>query len=158
MVDVEISLILLVVWRVNIGNYAVAVPLKVSYFRVFGHDTIYDAEYVVLNLRVRDVEYQLVAIVISLALRLHYHPVGMFFEEFAFGVYHFRLNPDAEFHSCLLSVSYQSWYTVKETNLMPGKDSELEYNGKQYSGDYLMKIGLNVFTAQDGTSHVLIFE
>ena len=49
-------------------------------------------------------------------------------------------------------------YTVKETNLMPGKDSELEYNGKQYSGDYLMKIGLNVFTAQDGTSHVLIFE
>ena len=41
---------------------------------------------------------------------------------------------------------------------MPGKDSELEYNGKQYSGDYLMKIGLNVFTAQDGTSHVLIFE
>ena len=33
-------------------------------------------------------------------------------------------------------------YTVKETNLMPGKESDLECNGKQYSGDYLMKVGL----------------
>jgi hypothetical protein len=49
-------------------------------------------------------------------------------------------------------------YTVKETNLMPGKQSDLDCNGKQYSGDYLMKIGLNVFTAQDGTSHVLVLE
>ena len=49
-------------------------------------------------------------------------------------------------------------YTVKETNLMPGKQSDLECNGKQFSGDYLMKIGLNVFTAQDGTSHVLVLE
>lgn len=49
-------------------------------------------------------------------------------------------------------------YTVKETNLMPGKQSDLECNGKQYSGDYLMKIGLNVFTAHDGTSHVLVLE
>lgn len=48
--------------------------------------------------------------------------------------------------------------TVKETNLMPGKQSELECDGKQYSGDYLMKVGLNVFTAQDGTSHVLTLE
>ena len=49
-------------------------------------------------------------------------------------------------------------YTVKETNLMPGKQSELECDGKQYSGDYLMKVGLNIFTAQDGTSHVLTLE
>ena len=49
-------------------------------------------------------------------------------------------------------------YTVKETNLMPGKQSDLECNGKQFSGDYLMKIGLNVFTPQDGTSHVLVLE
>jgi hypothetical protein len=33
-------------------------------------------------------------------------------------------------------------YTIKETNLMPGKESDLECNGKQYSGDYLMKVGL----------------
>jgi alpha-galactosidase len=49
-------------------------------------------------------------------------------------------------------------YTVKETNLMPGKESDLECNGKQYSGDYLMKVGLNVFGQTDGISHVLVFE
>ena len=49
-------------------------------------------------------------------------------------------------------------YTVKETNLMPGKESDLECNGKQYSGDYLMKVGLNVFGQTDGTSHVLVLE
>lgn len=49
-------------------------------------------------------------------------------------------------------------YTVKETNLMPGKKSDLECNGKQYSGDYLMKVGLNVFSQTDGTSHVLVLE
>ena len=49
-------------------------------------------------------------------------------------------------------------YTVKETNLMPGKESDLECNGKQYSGDYLMKVGLNVFSPTDGTSHVLVLE
>ncbi|MCI6308958.1 MAG: GH36 C-terminal domain-containing protein, partial [Prevotella sp.] len=48
--------------------------------------------------------------------------------------------------------------TVKETNLMPGKESDLECNGKQYSGDYLMKVGLNVFSPTDGTSHVLVLE
>ena len=55
MVDVEITLIMLVIWRVDIGNYTVAVPLKVSHFRIFGHDTVYDAEHVVLNFGVRDV-------------------------------------------------------------------------------------------------------
>lgn len=49
-------------------------------------------------------------------------------------------------------------YTVKETNLMPGKESDMECNGKQYSGDYLMKVGLNVFSQTDGTSHVLVLE
>ena len=49
-------------------------------------------------------------------------------------------------------------YTVKETNLMPGKESDLECNGKQYSGDYLMKVGLNVFGQTDGISHVLVLE
>ena len=49
-------------------------------------------------------------------------------------------------------------YIVKETNLMPGKESDLECNGKQYSGDYLMKVGLNVFSQTDGTSHVLVLE
>ena len=41
---------------------------------------------------------------------------------------------------------------------MPGKKSDLECNGKQYSGDYLMKVGLNVFSQADGISHVLVLE
>lgn len=49
-------------------------------------------------------------------------------------------------------------YTVRETNLMPGKKSELACDGKQYSGDYLMKVGLSVFTPRTGNSHVLILE
>lgn len=47
---------------------------------------------------------------------------------------------------------------VRETNLMPGKKSELACDGKQYSGDYLMKVGLSVFTPRTGNSHVLILE
>ena len=41
---------------------------------------------------------------------------------------------------------------------MPVKESDLECNGKQYSGDYLMKVGLNVFSRTDGTSHVFVLE
>ena len=49
-------------------------------------------------------------------------------------------------------------YRIEEINLMPGGKPTLKSNGKVYSGDYLMKIGLSVFTPQDGTSHVLMFE
>lgn len=38
-------------------------------------------------------------------------------------------------------------YRIKEINLMPGVTSELAENGKVYSGDYLMKIGIDAFTA-----------
>lgn len=37
-------------------------------------------------------------------------------------------------------------YLVEEINLMPGAKSRLPHNGKVYTGDYLMKVGLNVFT------------
>lgn len=46
-------------------------------------------------------------------------------------------------------------YSVREINLMPGKRSDLSCDGQQYSGDYLMKVGLPVLTATQGTSHVL---
>lgn len=36
-------------------------------------------------------------------------------------------------------------YKVEEINLMPGVKSVLKANGKVLSGDYLMKIGLEVF-------------
>ena len=46
-------------------------------------------------------------------------------------------------------------YTVKEINLMPGTKSTLDCDGQQYTGDFLMKVGLNILTANEGTSHVL---
>lgn len=46
-------------------------------------------------------------------------------------------------------------YTVKEINLMPDTKSALDCDGQQYSGDFLMKVGLNILTANEGTSHVL---
>ena len=38
---------------------------------------------------------------------------------------------------------------------MPGKKSRLEANGKTFSGDYLMKGGLNVFTGGQAQSRVV---
>lgn len=46
-------------------------------------------------------------------------------------------------------------YKVEEINLMPGARSSLRDNGKVYSGDYLMKIGLNLFSTGHLRSHVL---
>jgi alpha-galactosidase len=46
-------------------------------------------------------------------------------------------------------------YRVKEINLMPGTESALAANGRTFSGDYLMKVGLNVLTANATTSHVV---
>ena len=38
---------------------------------------------------------------------------------------------------------------------MPNAQPTLEADGKIYSGDYLMKVGINVFTATEMTSHVV---
>ena len=38
---------------------------------------------------------------------------------------------------------------------MPGVASALEANGKVFSGDYLMKVGLNVFGYAITQSHVI---
>lgn len=46
-------------------------------------------------------------------------------------------------------------YLVKEINLMPGTDSLLAQNGKVFTGDYLMKVGLDVFTWHHNTSAVI---
>lgn len=60
---------------------------------------------------------------------------------------------------CLLKVRMQGLdpqrqYTVEEINLMPGTQSTFDFNGKRFSGDYLMKVGLDVLTPDEGTSHV----
>lgn len=46
-------------------------------------------------------------------------------------------------------------YTVREINLMPGTKSQLSCDGQTFTGDYLMKVGLDILSATDGTSHVL---
>jgi alpha-galactosidase len=46
-------------------------------------------------------------------------------------------------------------YRVKEINLFPGMEAQVPENGKIFSGDYLMKIGLNVSSQQELTSTVL---
>lgn len=48
----------------------------------------------------------------------------------------------------------QRQYTVEEINLMPGTQSTFDFNGKRFRGDYLMKVGLDVLTPDEGTSHV----
>ena len=46
-------------------------------------------------------------------------------------------------------------YKVEEINLMPSVTSKLGSNGKVFSGDYLMKVGLNVFGLATTQSHVI---
>ena len=46
-------------------------------------------------------------------------------------------------------------YTVKEINLMLDTKSALDCDGQQYSGDFLMKVGLNILSPNTATSHVL---
>lgn len=49
-------------------------------------------------------------------------------------------------------------YRVREINLMPGAKPEEAFDGKVYSGDYLMKAGLNVFTTTKLHSRILELE
>lgn len=46
-------------------------------------------------------------------------------------------------------------YKIEEINLMPGNKSSVSANGKTFSGDYLMKVGIPLFSATENTSHVL---
>lgn len=58
----------------------------------------------------------------------------------------------------LRGLDAQKIYTISETNLMPGAQSGLACNGKQYSGDYLMKVGLDVLSSREGSSRVILLE
>lgn len=46
-------------------------------------------------------------------------------------------------------------YMVKEICLMPGQTSKMAFDGKIFSGDYLMKIGLNLTTGDDMSSRLI---
>lgn len=45
-------------------------------------------------------------------------------------------------------------YKIEEINLMPDTESKAVINGQTYSGDYLMKVGVRVFSARQTTSHI----
>ena len=64
------------------------------------------------------------------------------------------------FQEKLMSVRLQGldpsrMYKVEEINLMPGRKSSLAAHGKVFSGDYLMKIGLNVLSLSKTRSCVV---
>lgn len=70
----------------------------------------------------------------------------------------YDINP--RYHEFMYNVKLQGLdpqkiYTIKELNLMPGKKSNLPENGKSYSGDYLMKVGLNAFTERTLNSRMI---
>ena len=44
---------------------------------------------------------------------------------------------------------------VKEINLMPGSNSSFQGNNQLYSGEYLMNVGLEVFTTQQLNSRIV---
>lgn len=46
-------------------------------------------------------------------------------------------------------------YTIKEINLFPGTSSSIPENGKTFTGDYLMKVGINISSTTSITSNVL---
>ena len=105
------------IWRIDIGNHTVAVPLEVSHIRILRHDAIHDAEHIILYLRITDIKYQLVAVIIGITLWLHDHPVGMLLKEFTLRIHHLRLNPNTKLYTSLFGISYQSRYAIRQLTL-----------------------------------------
>ena len=56
-------------------------------------------------------------------------------------------------HSSVMYVNKK--YKVQEINLMPGQKSTLVTDGGTFSGDFLMKIGMNVFSTAHAHSKVI---
>ncbi|MDE6218268.1 MAG: GH36 C-terminal domain-containing protein, partial [Muribaculaceae bacterium] len=72
----------------------------------------------------------------------------------------FAYNLSPRFQEKLQAVKLQGLdpekkYMVKEINLMPGTESKVAQDNKVYTGDYLMKVGLDVFSFQHNTSTVI---
>ncbi len=49
----------------------------------------------------------------------------------------------------------EAQYEIKEINLLPDTKSILKCNGKTYSGEYLMKVGIPVFSGRQLASWVI---
>lgn len=73
-------------------------------------------------------------------------------------LYTYDIHP--RFGEKLLSVKLQGldakkMYKVKEINLIPNSKSSLTANKRTYSGDYLMKVGIDAFTTNQAFSRVI---
>ncbi len=72
----------------------------------------------------------------------------------------YAYNTNTRFNETLNAVRLQGLdpakrYSVQEINLMPGSHSDAPFNGKVFTGDYLMKVGLSVSQGPQAlTSHV----
>lgn len=55
----------------------------------------------------------------------------------------------------LQGLDTKAQYLLREINLMPGTKSSLGCSGKSYSGDYLMKVGIPIFSSSQTKSHVV---
>lgn len=55
----------------------------------------------------------------------------------------------------LKGLDINKMYHVKEINMMPGDNSSLQENDRIYSGEYLMNIGVKIFTGNDLNSRIL---
>ena len=73
-------------------------------------------------------------------------------------VFAIRYLPRLLARNCCLSVC-KDWMPVavpgEGINLMPGANSSLQGNGELFSGEYLMTVGLNIFTGQRLNSRVI---
>lgn len=55
----------------------------------------------------------------------------------------------------LQGLDINKMYRVKEINMMPGSNSSLKGNDQVFSGEYLMNVGLNLFTTQQLNSRLI---
>lgn len=72
----------------------------------------------------------------------------------------FAYNLSPRFHEKLQTVKLQGLdpdkkYRVTEINLMPDTESKFAQNNKTFTGDYLMKVGLDVLSYSHNTSMVI---
>ena len=72
---------------------------------------------------------------------------------FAFDIYP-RFG-DKRHNVCLEGLDANRQYKVSEINMMPNASSSLNGNDRIYSGDYLMTVGLDIFTGNKLNSRVI---
>ena len=114
MINIQLFLFLFQIRRVDVCDGTVAIPFEEGKFRVLCQQVVHDTEHKVLYFWIRQVQYQLVAVVVSLAVRQFDNPIRMFLCQFALRVDHFRLNPDTKFHTGFLCLFHQEWNAVRQ--------------------------------------------